>query len=87
MIEALFVGGPMNGRMESLHRPFPSHTFRSFDYDTGKKKDLVYVLDLKNFEPHVYVLKGLKQAEIFAQHNAAMSVRKAISLSRGRQSW
>ena len=71
-ISALFVGGPMNGRQEQLARPFPTHSFRMY-LPNAHCVELLYVLDLKNFEPYVYVLKGLKGDALDQAHRDALS--------------
>lgn len=87
MIEALFVGGPMTGRREALPRAFPTHSFRMYEPCAksstlvvfgGAKAisktcvELTYVLDTKNFEPWVYVLKGISDAERDREHADAL---------------
>lgn len=74
-VEALLVGEIWNGRIVALARAFPSHTLRTHTFN-GRFEDTTFDLDTKNFEPYVYVERGLSAARRDELHERALRVRE-----------
>lgn len=81
-ITALFVGGPEHAIEKSLPRAFK--TTGCIEWDGTRNHRVVYELDLVNFEPYVYVLRGLKARDRDRLHREAVELSASTREIRAR---